>query len=422
MKKEELKKNPKRKIISVTGTKGKTTIVRLLDEVYKSLGEETLRVDNDGYFFNGKIQGDSDWSLEQFGSIPTICPGKFLLSLKNKPKALAIFEVSVGSSGLSGLGYLWHSIGIFTNVYEDHITGRRIKNRNDILDAKSFIAKRIRPNGSAILNGDDKYVAKSIKDIPEYARSVFYGITLAAIDKKKCLAKGSILITLEDSWVVAKQKSKTQKLVNIEKVPFTFGGRYAPSVYNVLAVCAAVYSDHNGHFPKKAKIAIESYTQDKDGARLVVLKKKKRTIILDFAHEKHSLREVFRLGKTLGRNCYGVIRLDSSRNNDVVEKTGAYIAKNADEFFVWDKIDGVRSKKFSIDLAPEFSRQIGETSKLLTNAIHSSGGKATNCLQEEKSIFSALKASQPGDSIVIIVGDDKEYTMKALSSALARVS
>lgn len=42
------------KIISITGTKGKTTVSRILDHVIHSLGETTLRVDTDGHFINEK--------------------------------------------------------------------------------------------------------------------------------------------------------------------------------------------------------------------------------------------------------------------------------------------------------------------------------------------------------------------------------
>ena len=183
-----------------------------------------------------------------------------------------------------------------------------------------------------------------------------------------------------------------------------------------------MYADSNKAFPKKACEVLEDYSFDKDGGRLVVLKKKKRTIILDYAHEKHSLRAVLRLGKKLGKNCYGVIRLHPDRTTESIESTAVFIAKDADAFFVWDKVDGKRRKEFSLSLHPSVRRKVGEISGILARSIRSHGGKAQSLVQEEKAIGAALKASQPGDSIVIIVGEDKKYTMKALTRALASIS
>lgn len=121
----KIKKPP---IIAIGGTKGKTTIARLLSHLYTKSGHHTLLVDTDGHYVNGKMKGSLNDSMELYGLVPTNCPGRFLHKLKNKPNPIAILETAYNCY-LYGLGYSQHKYAIFTNVLKDHI-GFHIKNRS----------------------------------------------------------------------------------------------------------------------------------------------------------------------------------------------------------------------------------------------------------------------------------------------------
>ena len=47
-------------IISVTGTKGKTTTVAVIADVLQSLGKNVLKVDTTGHFLNGERRSTLD--------------------------------------------------------------------------------------------------------------------------------------------------------------------------------------------------------------------------------------------------------------------------------------------------------------------------------------------------------------------------
>src|SRR5512141_2932904 len=94
-------------IISVTGTKGKTTVVNVLAQIMHGLGKNALHVDTTGYFVNGDCKGTSDESMLVCRLMPTVCPGRFLWEFRANPElqenGVAILECSIGCSRAPGL-------------------------------------------------------------------------------------------------------------------------------------------------------------------------------------------------------------------------------------------------------------------------------------------------------------------------------
>lgn len=165
----KIKKPP---IIAIGGTKGKTTITRLLSHLYTKSGHYTLLVDTDGHYVNGEMKGSLNDSMELYGLAPTNCPGRFLHKLKNKPNPIAILETAYNCY-LYGLGYSQHKYAIFTNVLKDHI-GFHIKNRKDLAAKKAhYLFGRITPKDTIIFNADDKHIAANLSAIPKnYTKKV----------------------------------------------------------------------------------------------------------------------------------------------------------------------------------------------------------------------------------------------------------
>ena len=127
------------KVVAVTGTKGKTTVVTVLAEVLRALTKkDTIHVTTTGHFVNGERRSTLDESLATWGLVPSVCPGRYLYeSLSFKERGVAVLESSLGSSSINGMGYSWHEVGIFLNVFKDHIgNSSRIKSQADILKAK----------------------------------------------------------------------------------------------------------------------------------------------------------------------------------------------------------------------------------------------------------------------------------------------
>ncbi len=408
------------KIISVTGTKGKTTVVRALDYVLQKSGGKTLRVDTDGHYINGRQKSTLEDSKKLFMLVPTVCPGKYLLDARKiYPNFTAIFETAIGSSASAGLGYGLHQIGIFTNILEDHLkASKRLQTRMDLAIAKRFIFNRIDVEGTVIFNADDKYVCSQIKAVPKFRKPVYFlpvGLDFKYFDYKKHLQNDGSLITTKGDWVVIKSKTKIKKIVKVQDIVWTFNGHFQPSVFNLMFIIAGLYVHNEGMITKQNLQYLKQYRFDKFGGRLTLLENKKGIkILIDYAHEKFSLEEVANLAKKIiSGKVIGVVRLAPDRQDEIIIETGEYIANKYDDLIVYDKIDGVVRKEYK-GRKSFFNRKIGEVSKLFTEGIKKvkKNGQVENIIREDLAIKRASEIAKEGDLVVVICGDDHRRTIK----------
>ena len=141
--------------IGITGTKGKTTTTYMIRAVLEHAGQST-----------GLI-----------GTIETIIGDEKIPSVNTTPESYVIQEsfrkmadagiqnvvMEVSSQGLmlhrsSGFTF---DYGIFTNLAEDHIGENEHKDMDDYIHCKSLLFRQCR---QGIINGDDDYVDRIIKD------------------------------------------------------------------------------------------------------------------------------------------------------------------------------------------------------------------------------------------------------------------
>lgn len=414
----DLQKRPA--IISVTGTKGKSTVVYVLAEIIGK-GGNVLRVDTTGYYINGQKKGGFDDSTRLAGLVPTVAPGRFLTVMQDYDYFTAVLETSLGSSNLPGLGYSHHSVGVFTNVYEDHIGNTdRLKTPQDIALAKRFIFSRLRPDGYAVFNADDPLVCSQLDAVPPSAHLVPCGMNFSAFDVQKHLARGGSCVTLEDGWVVIKSRRAVERIVSVSDVGWTFEGKYAPSVWNLLLITGALYGYGKGKISKQRIAQLRQSRLDPYGGRLTRLSNKSGvTIIADYAHEKYSLAAIGDLARELQRGdenkVIGVIRLAYDRTDELIAETAKHIAGHFDRFVVYDKIDGYwRQPKETLG---KFNMVVGRISQVLYDNLMRYNPHVVRIVREDKAIAQAAKEARPGDAVVVIVNDDIKRSIDFIREA-----
>jgi cyanophycin synthetase len=217
-------------IICVTGTKGKTTTVAIIHDILRALGKNTLKVDTTGHFINGQRRSTLDDSKETWRLVPSVCPGRYLWEFHADPNlrnnGVAILESSLGSSSLSGMGYSYHDVGVFLNVFEDHLgSSERIKSRADIAEAKEFIFKRLtKNNGYAVFNADDKLVCEQLKKLPGDIKCdhilIPCGIDFSHFDLKQHLDTGGVVITMnEKNEIIMRSSQQNIIIANLKNIP-----------------------------------------------------------------------------------------------------------------------------------------------------------------------------------------------------------
>lgn len=406
--------------VAITGTKGKTTVTLILDQVLRNLGRPVLRVDTTGVYMNGKLKFDKDQSVKYHGLVPTKSPGRFFhYGYETFDENFdAVLECTLGCSSIAGLGYYRHDIGVFTNVFSDHIgSSRRIRNREDIAQAKKFIFEEVRNEGYAICNTDDSLVAKMANEALAGRTSVkAIGFGLTPKPKHKLEQPVEAYVTVENGDIVIKRDEGKDVLFPVKDLVWTFEGGFTPSIYNALAIAATLYAYVKGAtIPEPMLQAFRSSYLEPEFGRLVRLRSAEGIEILaDYAHEKESLQKVAELARSLvgspNANVIGVVRMAWDRTDELIKETGRAIADFYDAFIVYDKIDG-----FWRNPVPYFTttsdgkrvgQKVGRVSSLLSDALATRNSRVETVLREDEAIARAAAIAKPGDVVVVIVNDD----------------
>jgi len=392
----------KTRIITVTGTKGKTSVVRLLHHALQGLVQTPLlAVDTHRIVLGNEEISTFTQSKETSGLVPTICPGRFLLSLANSKTPIAVLGSSVGSSQEPGLGYREHEIGIFTNVYDDHMGVKEyLGSRKDLARAKSFVFKCIKKGGFAIFNADDDLVRSQLNAIDRSNNIKTIACTLN--DEKRLDIPIDFVVTLCGENIVIRQGSRTKVSIPVDSMPWMYGGNHKPTLYDGLSVLAALWAfcRADAKLFRFAAQTLEDYLPDETGGRVVVKTAHKgTTVIIDFAHEAESLKHIANFARQLatkGRIIW-VVRLSGGRPDTHIMSTTERFAPNYDELIIYEKTN------FQDRSYKRLNRKPGDMSELKQKTVAKIGIKSTVVLDETSALKLAERIAGSEDVVVYVI-------------------
>ena len=133
-------------VVSVTGTNGKTTTVRLLAHIVRSAGKTVAYSSTDGvYRGDGELieEGDTRGSAARRGRWPNAPSRRTGDRARRHP---------------APRGVLHNDVAVVTNVSEDHLGLHGVKKIDQLAEVKASVTRVTRPDGWDVLNADDPRV------------------------------------------------------------------------------------------------------------------------------------------------------------------------------------------------------------------------------------------------------------------------
>lgn len=315
-------------IIAITGTNGKTTVTRLVSHMYETAHWVVGMTTTEGTYINQERILVGDCSGPQSARAVLLHPNV----------EVAVLETARGGILREGLAFDWCSVGVVTNVTSDHLGLKGIHTLDDLARVKQVVIENVHRDGAAVLNADDPLVAEMAA--ATRAEIIYFSMSPSNHIIEAHRAEGSRCVYVEDNAIVIATESKSQTLVELERVPFTKGGKIPFQVQNALAATAAAWGA--GLNPAMIVRALTTFVTDMKTVpgRFNVMDLNGIELILDYGHNLAAMKALGEAAKGLGeRRTVMVMTLPGDRRDEDLIATFEATFPFVDAYVLQDQKD-----------------------------------------------------------------------------------
>ncbi len=399
-------------IIAVTGSNGKTTTTRMIAHLMRGLGHKVGMTTTDGIYIDGRLVKQADASG----------PRSARMVLQNPRIDFAVFEVARGGILREGLGYGANDVAVVLNVTGDHLGLREINSLRQLAAIKRVIVEAVPRNGTGVLNADDELVAEMRSHCSGSVILFSMRENNPLVDRWVQRGRKAFVIQRQPDgaeMMVLREGRRSVDIVRIHLIPATFDGRARANVQNALAAAAAAHAA--GAHVHDIRQGLRSFHQtfDETPGRLNLVELHGVKVVVDYAHNPHSLAMagdfVERLtapanGQPPGRRI-AVIASPGDRRDEDLRELGRVAARLFDVVIVRED-------------ANKRGRQRGEIAGRVVEGVRDSveGSRVQQAeivIDEPQAIDAALTLARPGDVVLLCV-DKPADTWRAVESRRAR--
>jgi cyanophycin synthetase len=309
-------------VIAVTGTNGKTTVVRLIAYLAQKAKYKVGFSTTEGIYSNGQLTYAGDCS----GPLSTT-------SVLSDPSInFAVLECARGGILRSGLAFDECDISIITNISADHLGLKEIHSLEHLARVKSVVAHSTKKSGYCILNAEDELVYAMKKELT-------CSIALFALSKTERIQehwnqKGFVCY-LENDFVVIERGETKNYIAQLSRIPITFNSSASCMIKNILP---AVLAAHLSHFPlKDIKDALYEFlpTAENLPGRMNLFHFDQTLLMIDYAHNEGAFIELKNYLNSIEKTRrIGIISAAGDRRIVDIQKIGYYAAELFDEIII----------------------------------------------------------------------------------------
>ena len=268
-------------VAAVTGTNGKTTVVRLLSHLAAVGGATVGTTCTEGIWVGGRKIDSGDCSGPQSAR----------RVLANPAVTTAVLETARGGILREGCGFDLCDVAVVTNIGTgDHLGMADIDTPEKLAWVKGAIVCAVRESGAAVLNAADPLVV----DMQQWCRGqvVYFSRDPEAPLVVEHLAKGGLAATVRDGWIVLCDGPRETRLAHLDRVPLVHRGAIGFQVDNVLAAAAAAW--RLGVPLELVRLGLETFPAGMTGSpgRFNLLSLDGVGIVCDYGHNPASLEQI----------------------------------------------------------------------------------------------------------------------------------
>jgi cyanophycin synthetase len=369
----------------VTGSNGKTTVVRLLAAILKASGKRTGYSSTEGVMIDGREIDGGDFSG----------PAGARLVLRDKFVEAAVLETARGGILRRGLATERADVAVITNISADHFGEYGIDNLDDLADVKLTVARTLGMAGTLVLNADDPVLlARTSSQKCKVALFAYDDAHPSLVAHRQA---GGTTCVVDDGQLMLSHKNEIISLGAIAEMPLTMKGA---AIYNVANISAAVLAAIAlGVAPKiiSAELMRFGSARTDNPGRLERWNLFGVKVVIDYAHNPSGLSLLMAASLAERKNNQGRVGLllgqAGNRGDDAIRQ----LAEAAASY----KPDLVVIKELSSMLR---GRAVGEVPALLRAALVAKGFPVANIIIKADEVDAArrlLEWAQPNDILIM---------------------
>jgi cyanophycin synthetase len=382
-------------IALVTGSNGKTTVVRMLGAMLEAAGKTPGLTSTDGVTVGATLLEEGDFAG----------PSGARMVLRLPETEIAVLETARGGILRRGLPVEHADVAVVTNIADDHLGEFGIESLPDLADTKLTVAKTLGQNGTLVLNADDPLLVERSRRLN--VRINWFSLAPLTPLLRDHLERGGTAAVVDSDTMVLVQDGQRTPLLPVADVPVTFGGIARHNVANALAAIASGAA--LGLDPTVMSSTLRRFGRDLEDnpGRANLVEVGGIQVLLDFAHNPHGMSALVEVARTIPAKRRLVLVGQAGDRSDQAIRALARAAweLRPDCVLVKDMETYLRGRapgEVPALLADEFTR-VG----LPRNAVSRAG-------PEIAAVQKALEWARPGDLLVLAVHEDRRAVLDLL--------
>jgi len=381
--------------VLVTGSNGKTTVVRLLGAMVAAAGKVPGITSTDGVTVGATLLEGGDFSG----------PSGARMLLRRREVEIAILETARGGILRRGLPVERSDVAVVTNVADDHLGEFGVTSLADLATTKLLVARTLGGRGTLVLNADDPLLVEQSRGIP--AAVTWFTLNPSSDLLARHLENGGTAVVADGGRIVLAQGERRATLLEVAEIPITFGGVAKHNVANVLAAVAAAAG--LGITVPHITAALRRFGQrlEDNPGRANLIELGGVRILLDFAHNPHGMSALVAVAETIpAQRRLLLVGQAGDRSDEAIRELARAAWKLRPDHVVVKEMEsylrGRTSGEIPALLADEFSR-LGLPEAAITWAGLEIAG-----------VRWALEWARPGDLLVLAVHEDRPAVLDLL--------
>lgn len=371
-------------VVSVTGTNGKTTTVRMIARMLELDGLRTGMTTTEGVHVGGRLVHLSDASG----------PRSAEMVLGDRTVEAAVLETARGGIVRRGLGYERADVAVVTNITRDHLGVDDTEDLEDLADIKALVAEEIRRGGHVVLNAADPVAAglarrPAVRDRDPVLR--YFSTSPGEPVLVEHLREGGVGYCVVDGWLTEAHGDRRTRILPAGEVAGSFGGAAVHVVANALAAVAAARALHVPvGVAARALRTFEPHAHNP--GRGCVYRVGGNPVVVDYAHNPAAVAAMGALVERYwGAGGVAAVTLPGDRSDDLVRETARALARTFGRVVVYEDED-LRGRR-----SGEMTRLIAEgLREARPDVRHHPAGDLKGA------VTSALDMAGPGEPVLLL--------------------